>query len=222
MSKFGRFLPHLLLLASLWLGGCTLLPASGPDACDSSGRLFSDDFVAGQDCGWALFSRSGVTVEKAGEVLQISTNQPGQFGWSTPDRDFADVVITAQTRQVSGPDDNAYGLICRYQSEENYYVFLISGDGHYAIGKYQTGEPQIIYLTENQGFVYSDVINQGTATNEIRASCVGNELSLTVNGTPLVTLTDPTFVTGDIGVGAATFQPGTLVVQFDNVTVVAP
>ena len=221
MNKLGRLFPFLALAAMLWLSGCALDPTS-TDACDSSGRLFSDDFVEGQNCGWVEFSRNGVVVERVDESLQISTNQPGQFGWSNPGQNFADVVITAQTRQISGSDDNAYGVICRYQGEGNYYVFLISGDGHYAIGKYQTGSPQIIYLTENQGFIYSDVINQGASTNEIRAACIGNELSLNVNGIPLVTLTDPTFVTGDVGVGAATFQPSTAVVQFDNFVVLAP
>ena len=211
----------IFLFGALLLAGCGLVP-NQPEACDSSGRLFSDDFTAGQNCGWILYSRNGVTVEQVNETLQISTNQADLFGWSNPQRSFSDLIITAQTRQVSGPDDNAYGVICRYQSEENYYVFLISGDGHYAIGKYQTGSGDIVYLTENGGFVYSEIINQGTATNEIRASCIGNQLSLAVNGTPLVTVTDPTFVTGDIGVGAATFQVGTLVVQFDNVVVVAP
>ncbi|MCB0035232.1 MAG: hypothetical protein KDE51_14470, partial [Anaerolineales bacterium] len=62
----------------------------------------------------------------------------------------------------------------------------------------------------------------GIATNEIRASCVGNQLSLAVNGIPLVTVTDPTFVNGDVGVGVTTFQPGTAVVEYDSFRVLQP
>jgi hypothetical protein len=43
-----------------------------------------------------------------------------------------------------------------------------------------------------------------------------------VNGVTLETVTDPTFVIGDIGLGANTFQPGTAVIDFDNVRVIAP
>ena len=43
-----------------------------------------------------------------------------------------------------------------------------------------------------------------------------------VNGIPLLSVTDPTFVTGDIGLAAATLQQGTAIVEFDNVRVTTP
>lgn len=60
------------------------------------------------------------------------------------------------------------------------------------------------------------------ASNELRVSCVGNQLSMEVNGIPLLSVTDPTFVTGDIGLAAATLQQGTAIVEFDNVRVTTP
>jgi hypothetical protein len=51
---------------------------------------------------------------------------------------------------------------------------------------------------------------------------VGNELTLVVNGLPLTSVTDPTFVTGDIGLGVSTFELGTIVVEFENIRVLAP
>jgi hypothetical protein len=101
-------------------------------------------------------------------------------------------------------------------------VFLISGDGYYAIGKYQSGSNQIQYLSGEGEFVPSDDIRQGVAANDLRVSCIGNELSLAINGVPLVTVTDPTFVTGDIGLAASTFQPGTTVIEFDSIVTIAP
>lgn len=211
------------LVSFVLLSSCSLVER-GPDACNEGGVLFQDDFSGEQDCGWSLYNQGGAVAEIDSEagVLQISTSQPGQIWWTNPGREFDDAIITVQARQVSGPNDNAYGVICRYQNEQNFYVFLISGDGYYAIGKYQSGNDQITYLTENGQYQYSDVINQGVATNRIRASCVGNELSLTVNGLPLFTTTDPTFVSGDVGLGVSTLEPGTAVVQFDDITVLAP
>jgi hypothetical protein len=211
----------------LWGVGLLLLSAcalgdSGADACVGQGILFQDDFSGEQDCGWVLYNRGGTVVTIEDEVFRISASQPGQIWWSNPDRNFDDVIVSVEARQMSGPNDNAYGVICRYQSVENFYVFLISGDGYYAIGKYQSGSNQVTYLTGEGQYQFSDAINQGVATNQIRASCVGNELTLVVNGLPLATVTDPTFVTGDIGLGVSTFELGTIVVEFDNMRVFAP
>lgn len=211
----------LLVLLPTLATACSLFQ-TGPDDCRGSGTLFQDDFSGERDCGWALYNRGGAVAEITDGVLRISTSQAGKIWWSNPSQNFDDVIITVQARQASGPNNNAYGVICRYQNEQNFYIFLISGDGYYAIGKYQSGSDQIAYLTENGQYQASEFINQGVATNQIRASCIGNELSLAVNGLPLYTTTDPTFVTGDIGVGVSTLELGTAVVQFDNLSVIAP
>jgi hypothetical protein len=209
------------VLFALFLPACTLVN-SEPETCDADGILFEDEFDGQRDCGWVTYSRAGATVQITDGALQISTSQPGQLWWSNPGQNFDDQIITAEARQVEGPNDNAYGLICRYQNEENFYLFLISGDGYYAIGKYQSGSAEVEYLTADQQFQPSDAINQGNATNRIEASCIGNELSLAVNGLALVTVTDPTFVTGDIGVAASTLQPGTSLIEFDSIRVRLP
>lgn len=219
---FRRLLTVVALVQLIAAVGCTVLPADEPDTCDAGGFLLLDDFSEDQDCGWSVYNRGAASVSQTGEALQIEVTQPGELWWSNPGRDFDDVILTAEATQVSGPDDNAYGLICRYQNEENFYVFLISGDGYYTIAKYQSGSPEVIYLTENREFQESDLINRGAATNRIQASCIGNQLGLSVNGLPLVTVSDPTFVTGDVGVAASTLQPGSAVVQFDNVRASLP
>lgn len=217
-----RLVVLVMVMATLGTVAACDLVASEPESCDGEGYLFVDTFEADRDCGWATYNRGGADVSIEEGDLQISTSQPGQIWWTNPGQSFEDVVISVETRQLSGPNDNAFGVICRYQSEDNFYVFLISGDGYYSIGKYQAGSEEVVYLTEDGQFAQSDVINQGTSTNLIEASCIGNELGLTVNGVPLVTVTDPTFVTGDIGLAASTLQPGTLLVAFDDVRVSLP
>jgi hypothetical protein len=219
LSKITLFFGFLSVLI---LVSCVPGQVSGPEPCNEDGTLLQDDFSGERDCGWALYNGQGVSSEIEEGILRISNSLSGEISWVNADRSFEDVIITSQARQVQGPNDNAYGIICRYQSPDNFYVFLISGDGYYAIGKYQSGSPQIQYLTGEGQYVYSDAINQGAATNEIKASCVGNELSISVNGIPLESVTDPTFVNGDIGMGASTFQPGTAVIEFDSIRVIAP
>lgn len=222
LSRIVAWRALLLGILVVGLASCGTTDAE-PDACDALPEiLFFDDFNGEQDCGWASYNRGGGVAAIENASMQITVNQPGQLWWTNPVRNFDDVVIRAEARQVAGPNDNAYGLICRYQNEENFYVFLISGDGYYSIGKYQSGSEGVTYLTEGGQFQLSEAINQGVASNELRASCVGNQLSLEVNGVPLVSVTDPTFVTGDIGVAAATLQSEAAVVEFDNVQVTLP
>jgi hypothetical protein len=51
-------------------------------------------------------------------ALRISTSQIGEIWWTNPSRRFDDVIVTVVARQTSGPDNNAYGVICRYQNEK--------------------------------------------------------------------------------------------------------
>ncbi len=216
------------LLLLLGMGLTAVSCSSAPDECNSEGTLFEDDFSGSKECGWVLYNRGGAVASIEDGGLRISSNQPGQIWWTNPGQAFDNSIISVETKQLSGPDNNAYGAICRYQNDTNFYVFLISGDGYYAIGKYQSGNEQITYLSgvdetnPDGGYVRSDVIKQGTETNQLRVSCEGNELSLAVNGTMVETVIDPTFVTGDIGLGVSTLEQGTAVVEFDNLRVIAP
>ena len=220
----GKWIARLLLmmLTLVFLAACSIVSGPTADPCNENGALLRDDFAGEQMCGWREYNQGGAVVEIVEGTLNISTSQTGQIWWTNAGRDFSDVIVTVQARQSSGPNNNAYGVLCRYQDENNFYIFLISGDGYYAIGKYQSGEEQISYLTPSQEYVFSDLINQGVATNLIRVGCVGNELSLSVNGLPLVTVTDDSFAGGDVGLGVSTLEPGTAVVQFDELLVLAP
>ena len=219
MSRIEKMVAPLVLPFLLALVSCI---STGPAPCNEGGVLFGDDFNEGRDCGWALYERAGATAEIRDGALHLITSQPGQIWWTNPGRNLADVILTANVRPVEGPNDNAYGLICRYQSAENFYVFLISSDGFYAIGKYQSGNNQVTYLTGEGQYQFSEEINQGTSANQMRASCIGDELALSVNGVPVATVNDSTFGSGDIGLAASTFESDTLEVAFDDVRAIAP
>lgn len=217
------------ILVLLFLSACDSVPEvdlpfadSGPDACDAGGTLFADDFSGEQNCGWVEYNRGGAVIAIEDGALNISTSSPGEIWWTNPGRTFDDVIVNVQASQISGVDDNAYGVICRYQDEHNFYLFLISGDGFYTIGKYAGIDIPVTYLTPDGQYQPSDIINQGAASNDIQASCIGNQLSLAVNGEPLITVTDSEFSSGDIGLAASTMQQGTVEISFDDVRVFAP
>ncbi|MFL7840455.1 MAG: family 16 glycoside hydrolase [Candidatus Promineifilaceae bacterium] len=218
-----------MIIAIFFLSACDSLPEvdipftdSGPDACNAGGTLFADDFSGEQNCGWAEYNRGGAVVAIEDGSLNISTSSPGEIWWTNPGRTFDDVIINIEASQTGGVDDNAYGVLCRYQNEQNFYLFLISGDGYYAIGKYSGTDVPITYLTPDGQYQASDVINQGIASNDIQASCIGNQLSLAVNGEPLLTVTDNDFSSGDIGLAASAMQQGTVEISFDDLRIFAP
>lgn len=215
-----RLLMFVLLSALL---GCSMLDQDAVVACADETALLRDSFDDEVNCGWIEYG-GAESADIADGVLTIGTSTSGIVAWTNPGRSFTDTEISVQTRQVSGPNDNAYGLICRYVDDANFYIFLISGDGFYAIGKYESGVSQIQYLTgeDPNFFVQSPVINTGIATNLLRATCMGNQLTLTINGTTVATVSDNSFSSGDIGLAASTFQAERVEIEFDNLTVSSP
>jgi hypothetical protein len=123
------------------------------------------------------------------------------------------VSIEVDATKVSGADDNYFGILCRYQDDQNYYYFLVSSNGYYVIGKYKNG--QYIALIKD-GWLYSDYIHQGETTNRLRADCIGNTLALYINDSRLSEVDDSDFGLGDIGLTAASLNTAGTEILFDN------
>lgn len=220
-----RWLSGLAIGLLVLLAGCGVLPSeSQVDPCVSSSAVFRDDFDQQNVCGWALYNSGSESADIADGVLRMRVSTNGVVAWSNPGRSFGDGEIIVQTRQVSGPNNNAYGVICRYQDEDNFYLFLISGDGYYAIGKYVSGISGIQYLTGSapNHYLASEFINQGAAVNQLRVRCVGDQLALYVNGLLLDEVRDADLTQGDVGLAVSTLEPGPVLVEFDNLQVTTP
>ena len=215
----------LLLIAGLLISAACALPfGGGSGAAPTSPApaakvLFQDDF-SNPNSGWDRVNvEDGITDYTKDGAYRILVNVPNTDVWANPGLDFTDVRIEVDATKVGGPDDNDFGVQCRYQDTDNFYFFIISSDGYYAIGKVKDGEQ---FLLTGENMEYSDAILQGAATNHLRADCVGANLSLYVNGVPLASVQDSEFTRGDVGLMAGTFDtPGTDIL-FDNFTVLQP
>ena len=133
---------------------------------------------------------------------------------------LADVVIEVDTTQVLGPanDNNYYGTGCRLQSDGEGYVFIISGQGYYAIYR-EDGEAGGEFLVD---WTESDVIRQGNATNHLRAICDGSRLAIAINGEFLAEVEDDAYTAGDVLLVASTLEDEPTEVHFDDLLVYAP
>jgi len=173
---------------------------------------FVDNFQD-PNSGWDRRTYDGNITDYEGGFYRIYIDKPNTFYWSNPHLDFSDVKMEVEATKTSGPDNNFFGLICRYQDAYNYYMLAISSDGYYSIRKYQNDN---VSFLGNSNWTFSPNIHQGKTTNILRGDCVGDTLTLIVNGTKLLDAQDNTFAHGDVGLTAAALDlPGTNIL-FDN------
>ncbi len=176
---------------------------------------YADDFSR-PDSGWKTASDEALQIKYQDGGLHFVLNELDTIAWSTPqDKRFGDFVLDVDATQVAGPNDNAYGVIFRYQDDKNFYRFDISGDGYYALFKRKDG-----VWAKVQDYLESAAVKQGAATNHLQVIGRGKQFTLNVNGETVKTFTDSDFPTGNIGVAAGTlFDNAGVEIAFDNVTV---
>ena len=207
----------LLALASLACQFSSPISSTPTPAAQSGDTLFYDDFT-NTATGWERFSSAEGTMDYDGSGYRFLVNALQANFWSTPGKSFRDVRLEVDVAKLSGPDENRIGLLCRFV-EDNYYFFMVSSDGYYAIGKYIGGNAIQLGQSEMQ---YDESIHTGLAVNHLRADCNGDTLIFYVNGTPVAKAQDSDLAEGDIGLLAGTFaQPGVDVI-FDNFVVLQP
>jgi hypothetical protein len=165
-------------------------------------------------------NESEYVVDYYNDAYRIIENAKQSDVWANPlDNSFGDVLIEVDATKNGGPDDNDFGVICRYLSVDEFYFGVITSDGYYAIMKMTADGSQTIGRDHMES---SDLINQGLATNQIRFNCVGEVLTLYVNGHQLDQQTDSEYSSGNVGLLAGTYDiPGTDIL-FDNFTVYQP
>lgn len=203
----------------------TSIPTSTSSAVsapsDNQGRILFEDDFSDTSSGWdQKNSDTGIT-DYSGGSYRILVNQTRYDAWANPGQSFTgDVSVEVDATKNGGPDDNDLGVICRYQDVDNFYVFEISSDGYAVIGKMTAGN-SIEYISSDK-MESTDAIHQGIATNHIRADCIGDTLTLYVNGAQVATVTDTDHTSGDVGLMAGTFDTAGADILFDNFVVRAP
>jgi hypothetical protein len=202
----------ILVLASL---ACfsTSTPAPASDV------LLSDDF-SNTNNNWDQVSDSSRTTDYYNTSYHIVVNDTNSDTWANPGSEsFTDTHIEVDATKNGGPDDNDFGIICRYTDVDKFYYGVISTDGYYSIMKMTTdgGEP-----IGKDSMLESDKITQGASTNHIRFDCVGSTLTLYVNGNQVDQQTDSDYTAGNVGLIAGTFDTAGTDILFDNYFVYKP
>ncbi|HLF74797.1 MAG TPA: hypothetical protein VI524_10650 [Anaerolineales bacterium] len=219
------FIPLASLRASLQPSAfilVTLLSACLPQSISISppanpGDILYQEEFEDNTTGWDRVSNEHGIMDYDGGGYRILVQQPGFNLWSTPEKNFGDVRVEADLTKLNGPDENRAGLMCRYQNGD-YYFFIISSDGYYAVGKFIGGNTLLLGQTEMQP---SELIRMNEV-NHLRADCIGATLSFYVNFNQVAVVQDADFPSGDVGLLAGAFsQPG-VDMLFDHFVVIQP
>jgi hypothetical protein len=181
--------------------------------------LFQDDF-SNSSKHWTLGEDNIGVAEYKEKALRIYVNTDVAAKVSVLHlQPFTDSRMEVDAVKTAGPDDNDFGIVCRFVDENNFYFFEISSDGYYGIGKYKDNQLRLMSADQMQS---SDTILQAAARNHIRADCVGATLSLYVNGKKLAQVNDTDFRSGSAGLIAGTFQTPGADILFDNFIIFQP
>jgi len=180
--------------------------------------LFSDDF-SGDTGVWDTFSDSnGSVFYENGWLHIIDQTAVAYCTYTMAHQYFTDFILEVETKLVDGTDDNWHAVTVRAQDEDNYYDFGISADGYYNLIKVVNGQNVTLVAPTRSSY-----INEGWGvTNLIHIECIGSNLSLSVNGHLLKTVTDATFTAGDIGLDAHSLAGNFTEIAFDNIVVTEP
>ena len=212
-----RMIRLILVLLALSLAACqTSNPSNEPP--DKPATLFKDDF-SDPLSGWVQLDQAGGQANYADGVYQMRVFGANNNVLAVSGQRYSDVRIEVDAIKVPGERDNRFGLACRVADAGNLYVFLISSDGFYGIGKIIGNQPQLIGM---DALLPSEKIPQGSGINHLEAVCQGSRFMLYVNGEKIHEVQDTDLVAGDVGLVVGAYSPQGTEILFDNFEVYAP
>lgn len=214
MHRKRSFSITLLVLA---LAALACKAVTGPPVF--GGRtLFRDDF-SDPSSGWNRVTAPKGETDYADGMYRILVDDINIDIWSNPGLDLSDARIEVDAFKVDGSRNNRFGIICRAESRTQFYTLIISSDGYYGIG-YVDGER--FSLLGMDSLQPTDAIHPGSALNHLRADCIGQTLTLYVNGVKLAEVEDDRFATGDVGLIAGSYTDAGVDIRFDDFVVSQP
>ena len=211
---------RLIFLAIMLL---VALTACGPDVrpAQPGQLLYVTTFDSFAD-DWDLYAGElAAQIADAGQnpVLRLTVDDVQAGGFTVLEPYFADFDVIVQANQSGGPDNNGFGLLFRHQNNDNYYAFLISGDGYYQVTRRLEGVDDVV-----SDWAPLAGIHQGQAANTLRVIGQGDTFTFLINDVqvPLcLTIWNPAApgecqISGDVPEGQSRWSSEAVVWQLVN------
>lgn len=196
------------------LGSCAWLKPQ----VQSGEVLFQDDFAINTS-GWDRYQDSAYEADYDQGSYRIKVNTADTMVWSLPDLSYSDVILRVQSWRSAGPEDNLFGLICRYENADNFIFFALSSDGFVGIGQYMSGDRNLL---TDESLLPFEAVRRGDNINLVEAGCVGEQLTLSVNGERAAQARVDWVASGDVGLLAGTYSEPGVEIRFDNFSMLQP
>jgi S1-C subfamily serine protease len=201
--------------------GSTGTDIVNPNASASGDYYYFTDFDTNMD-SWSYFLMSGTddgfSSELANSKLHVDIQKQDTWVYFTyDDYTYTDVRVDTVAENL-GRNTNNVSLICRY-SDNGWYEFNVYNSGKYNILYYDA------VVAKGYNTLYSGAstaINMGKATNEYTAVCVGNTLTLGINGVEVRTVTSNDLKEGQVGFGLSSFNVLPIIAEFDGFAASVP
>jgi hypothetical protein len=177
---------------------------------------FSDDFTSSRF--WSTEDGEKFSLRYTAGGYSITSEVIDDIVFSVRTDQYGVMRVETSAAFQRGAIDSYFGVICNFFNGGNYYIFAISPDGWYGIGKKVTS--QLSWITEGRDA--GSAIRGGGAQNVIRGDCNQGVLTLWVNGIKLATAKDNTFFGGAAGLGVGNRKGPLIEVLFDDFSVYVP
>lgn len=192
-----------------------------PNASQSGDFYFYTEFD-GDLSSWVYFLTNGkeedFTAETAGSRMRIEIDETYTYVYFLyNDYSYTDTRIDLNAENL-GRNNNNVSLICR-ESDLGWYEFNIANNGTYNIYWYDDVTRDDYVELFSGG---STAIKMGHDINEYTVWCVGDQLSLMINGVEVRTVTDKNLKDGRTGLSVSSFNVTPIIVDFDYFIVSVP
>lgn len=168
----------------------------------TAGTVFKDDFSSKRS-GWADNSEATMLGKTRGMGIyddlgkfQMTPLENDTIGLIPSPKQAADgnVRITTDMFVYVSEGRGAGGVFCRTQDRDNFYAFLVTGNGGWSIIRSKDGKGNVLA----SGALPRQVVD-GMVDGVVGAECKGNTFTMTFKGKRLGSGTDDTWSNGQAG-----------------------
>lgn len=156
--------------------------------------------------------------DATGGNFRLRIRKPNSLHWIRYDKStelaLADYLVEVVALPVPLRSSGSYGLIFRFQDDNNYYLFALSGR-YYSLQAYVQGQWSfLVDWTESPA-----IEARWDMPNRLGVLAQGSQIVLLINDQIVAAVEDDAIPMGGVGLAAYTFESGVMEVAFDDLAI---
>ncbi len=176
----------------------------------SGKQIFRDEFVDNRN-SWFTGSFNDIETDKIEDgVFKVIWAGESTSYELYEVRDMTNFVVEVDCLVRQGGTDGSCGLVFDQKKGVGYYKFEIFDNYYRLFVTHPTGDPTTLAEGDPAGSVRPGDVNR------LRVIRQGDQIRIFLNGTPLKTVSDSTYMQGKIGISTDSYKKGGVEIWFDN------